>query len=260
MESTHALFDCCCVGSRRIFRQCLLLTAAYYIYNYWRSSIEYLVWFLTPEPASFGKYTIHFIAGGIAGGFLLYWLRSTSRIYYGILEVAFGVSGIAFSATTMTASTYQTSVLQIAAGTYIIVRGLDNIRIGLDAAPAHPLWVVWYNVAKLPFGWINTFRTVYLFYAKPLRGRFRRRELISANTSRLDRLFWLEMHRRLKMPREAAARFRPKWTMPNFHWSVKRNEERLMREGIKAINERLAQIKASAEASSTATAQPPDKT
>lgn len=133
-----------------IARLILIFAIFYFVYNYWRSFVDYVSWLLTPEPDHYKAVAPWFAVGAITMGFLLYWLRSASRIRYGIIEILFGTVGIAFSASTMTQTSYQTSLVQLAAGTYIIVRGLDNVKAGLDANPTHRLWFIWLLFSNAP--------------------------------------------------------------------------------------------------------------
>ncbi len=134
----------------------------YYFYNYWRLFVEYTVWQMTPAPENFSRYAPYFILLGTLIGVLLYWLRSSARVSYGVVEILFGVVAISFSATTMTLETYQTGLLQIAAGVYIVVRGLDNLKQGLDQAPKHLLWFGWDFALRLPYRPIDFWTTMYV--------------------------------------------------------------------------------------------------
>jgi hypothetical protein len=81
------------------------------------------------------------VAVAIFASVLLYWMRSRHRFAYGIVELIFGLFVIVISAFShMAPSDFaQTqrpfeplpTLGAIAAGVYIIVRGLDNISIAL---------------------------------------------------------------------------------------------------------------------------------
>lgn len=161
-----------------ICRILAILIVGYWIYEYWRAFVDYSVWVLTPEPSSYSTVAPWFIVGATALGFFLYRFRSRSRAYYGLLEILFGILGIALSASTMDEHSYRTSLLQIAAGTYIIVRGTDNLKIGIDAELQHPLWVLWHGVAYLPQIPIEIVLTYYLAFRSIFTKRSRRLPLL----------------------------------------------------------------------------------
>lgn len=71
-------------------------------------------------------------------GIALFWFRSRYRLSYGVIEVLFGL----FTASRLAnPSTFDfTFILQLAAGLYIIVRGLDNIEKGIEGTKIEPPW------------------------------------------------------------------------------------------------------------------------
>jgi hypothetical protein len=93
--------------------------------------------------AEIGSYLVGFLTCWMAlvVGCFLYQLRHVVRIHYALLEITFGLLSVFAASTTENVSAIQ--YLQIGAGIYIVVRGLDNLKVGLDAAPNHPLWALW---------------------------------------------------------------------------------------------------------------------
>jgi hypothetical protein len=115
----------------------------YAIYRYWRIPWEWLV-----RAAESPNDTVRQVGPalgllGIAAAFLLYLLRSAARLHYGLTEIMFGV--VFVLAATMNASRggEATAIVQIAGGVFFIVRGLDNVKNGLDEQPNHRFWRVW---------------------------------------------------------------------------------------------------------------------
>ena len=108
---------------------------AYLVYHYWSTIIRFIA-------AAYGRVALVIIA--VLAGIALYILRVEQRLHYGIIEITFGV--ISLFASIMNAVNVQTSTLQVAAGVYIIVRGLDDIKIGLDERPSHRLWAAWNSI------------------------------------------------------------------------------------------------------------------
>jgi hypothetical protein len=86
-----------------------------------------------------------------------------------LIEIGFGIVAIAFSASTMDVLTYRTAVLQIAAGVYIIVRGIDNLKIGLDARRDHWAWILWISVAYWSYLPSELVENVRVLYGRPVR-------------------------------------------------------------------------------------------
>lgn len=79
-------------------------------------------------------------------GIFLFWFRSRYRLSYGIVEALFGFFAAARLANP---STYDsTFFLQLVAGLYIIVRGLDNIEKGIQGTKVEPKWKRFFNGAN----------------------------------------------------------------------------------------------------------------
>ena len=76
--------------------------------------------------ASLGKLIISVLALSLAG--LLFWLRETRRMFYGAIEVCFGVVSI-WVALDVATLDYAKWVAVITA-VYLVVRGLDNLVSG----------------------------------------------------------------------------------------------------------------------------------
>jgi hypothetical protein len=97
----------------------------------------------------------------IAVGVGAYWVRSVYQLNYGVLEVVFGVLGIAAAAYSLGAST---KFITVVGSLYVIVRGLDNMERGLkDRRPtAHALWraVFFWNWPKSPVSGILNIRRI----------------------------------------------------------------------------------------------------
>ena len=87
------------------------------------------VWGLTLASASLGVF--------------LFWFRSRYRLYYGIVEVLFGLLATTRSANPT--SYDSTFVVQIIAGIYIIVRGLDNVEKGIEGLRIELPWRRFFN-------------------------------------------------------------------------------------------------------------------
>ncbi len=76
--------------------------------------------------------------GAAVVGFLLFWFRSRYRLSYGIVE---GLFGLFTAARLANPATYDsTFFLQLVAGLYIIVRGLDNTEKGIEGTKFEPKW------------------------------------------------------------------------------------------------------------------------
>jgi hypothetical protein len=76
-------------------------------------------------------------------GFLSFYWRQRWRLSYGLFEVMIGVytpiraiGGAEFKYLNLTPLDY----LQIIGGIYVIVRGLDNVGVGLRGTPLEPFW------------------------------------------------------------------------------------------------------------------------
>jgi hypothetical protein len=107
-------------------------STGYLIYSYWSSIISTIA-------STYGRIALLILA--MVAAFALYIFRVAQRLHYGLTEIMFGV--VSVFASIMNAVNIQTSTLQAGAGIYIIVRGLDNFKIGLDENPSHGLWRVW---------------------------------------------------------------------------------------------------------------------
>lgn len=78
------------------------------------------------------------VVGAAVVGVSLFWFRSRYRLSYGVVEALFGLFTAARLANP---STYDsTFILQLAAGLYIIVRGLDNIEKGIEGTKMEHRW------------------------------------------------------------------------------------------------------------------------
>jgi hypothetical protein len=77
--------------------------------------------------------------------FALYILRSLARVQYGFTEIMFGIVAMfAASNATKLQTDKQTMALQVAASIYIVIRGLDNVRAGIEKYPnSHPTKRLW---------------------------------------------------------------------------------------------------------------------
>jgi hypothetical protein len=101
-------------------------------------------WFLLPEPDR----TIFVVISFCIGGFWLYVLRCRDRVVYGCIEIVAAVLTFYFTVvnrfpveTKLDSKEAVTACIQIAAGLYILVRGLDNIGNGLvPGSRMHRLW------------------------------------------------------------------------------------------------------------------------
>ncbi|MCY0989463.1 PIN domain-containing protein [Nannocystis sp. ILAH1] len=78
----------------------------------------------------------------VLGG-LLFWFRSRYRLAYGIAEVLFGL--LATTQLTDSLGYNPAFFLQLAAGVYIVVRGLDNVGKGLQGTRMESTWVAWFG-------------------------------------------------------------------------------------------------------------------
>ena len=111
---------------------------------FWGSVYEEHKWNPIPEPHR----TIFVVAMFSLGGFWLYVLRCQERVLYGCIEIAAAVLTFYFTVvnrfpveTRLELREFTTACIQIAAGLYIFVRGLDNIGSGLKpGSRMHKLW------------------------------------------------------------------------------------------------------------------------
>jgi hypothetical protein len=105
--------------------------ALFGLYIYWTPIVESLI--------SLKSLAIVLPVLGVTAALLFYLLRSMARVQYGIAEILFGIAAmISASDSAKLRESIPTVVLQVAAGIYIVVRGLDNIKIGLQNDD-HPL-------------------------------------------------------------------------------------------------------------------------
>jgi hypothetical protein len=121
-------------------------TTGYYpsLLLFWGSWYEDHKWIPQPEPGRTIVLMVYFSLGAI----YLYILRYRERIVYGCLEVAAAILTFYFTVaakypidTKLESKDYVLAYLQIAAGMYIFVRGLDNIGQGLPPESwMHKLW------------------------------------------------------------------------------------------------------------------------
>jgi len=80
-------------------------------------------------------------------GIFLFWFRSRNRLAYGIAEVLFGlITGLRVFIPNFNYLQLDTpSLLQIAGGLYIIVRGMDNLGKGLIGTRFEINWKRWFR-------------------------------------------------------------------------------------------------------------------
>jgi hypothetical protein len=114
----------------------------YFIYQYWTSISGLFVQLVDMLSRSYFK-GIMFACVALLAGLVLFKLRTSARIHYGLTEIMFGMLSVIATTSPMNGTQSSIQVLQIGAGVYIIVRGLDNLKIGLDAAPGHSMWTLW---------------------------------------------------------------------------------------------------------------------
>jgi hypothetical protein len=111
----------------------------YLIYWYWRPVFEFIY--------SRSILAVAIPLFGTAFAFFLYLLRSLARVQYGFTEIMFGVVAMIAAANTLNIrDQMQTVLIQVAASIYIVVRGLDNIKLGLDKDPGHWIKKIWDEV------------------------------------------------------------------------------------------------------------------
>jgi hypothetical protein len=144
----------------------------YVIYNYWRVAYEFLLQF-------FPKGLLIPLVGSLLG-FTLYLIRTIARVEYGMVEIMFGGIGMVGAANAVTSDT-ATLLIQVAGGIYIIVRGLDNIKAGLNGPEntthfIRPLWNYIYGDDGRAFlrriGLVKEFSPLYLVEFTPYDSSF----------------------------------------------------------------------------------------
>jgi hypothetical protein len=113
---------------------------------FWGTWYEEHKWIVIPEPHR----TIFLIFYFSLGGFWLYVLRCRARVIYGFVEVIAAVATFYFTVVdrfpqqnAQSTKDFSLAWIQIAAGLYIFVRGLDNIGQGL--APGSWVHGIWQN-------------------------------------------------------------------------------------------------------------------
>jgi rRNA-processing protein FCF1 len=87
----------------------------------------------------------------LAGGYLLYLLRTHRRTWYGAVEIIVGVGTSIYLAYTETEILDPDRLFKLAAALYVIVRGLDNIERGLEETQSryYPTWTwIWRKAPK----------------------------------------------------------------------------------------------------------------
>jgi hypothetical protein len=118
----------------------------YGLYNYSGATLSLVIRGLStlfdPEGRSYTK-AIAYALLAVASAVLLYKLRTSARIQYSLAEIMFGVMNIFAASSPLQTESQRVQLLQLAAGIYIIVRGLDNLKTGLDEKPGHVLWPLW---------------------------------------------------------------------------------------------------------------------
>jgi hypothetical protein len=112
------------------------------IYQYWSSIVS----LFTYQLPYYGKITILVMA--LISGPILYTFRIKQRLQYGFTEIMFGV--ISIVASILNSLNITTSIIGGAAGVYIVVRGLDNVKTGLDERPSHILSKAWKRLFPEP--------------------------------------------------------------------------------------------------------------
>jgi hypothetical protein len=117
----------------------------YLIYLYWHSIVRA---FVLAYQFLLGTFSIQVIlpVAGFIFAFFLYLLRSLARIQYGITEIAIGTIAMIAASNADVSGSYRTVLIQIAAGVYIIIRGLDNIKVGIENSPSHPIKRLWNQI------------------------------------------------------------------------------------------------------------------
>jgi hypothetical protein len=114
----------------------------YLIYRYWRPLYEDVNELVNLHTRSYPKGVLFALVALIVG-LALFKLRTAARIHYGLTEIMFGMLSVIATVSPFSENGSSIQILQVGAGIYIIVRGLDNLKIGLDAAPTHSMWGLW---------------------------------------------------------------------------------------------------------------------
>lgn len=124
----------------------------YLIYLYWNSFATFVVETVTSPQLSIKEAAPIFAIMAIFGAFALYFLRLVARLHYGMVEIMFGVLCVVAAAHTASIEGQVTSLIQVAGGVFFMIRGIDNVKIGLDERPNHRVWDLWnllYSEEKL---------------------------------------------------------------------------------------------------------------
>jgi hypothetical protein len=125
-----------------LFLVAVYAVGGYFLYQYWRDVAAFFGDILSLRPQSLAQ-AIFFVSMAMVAAVVLFKVRTKWRIHYGLLEITFGIFSALAAATPAAAGDARLSLIQLAAGVYIMVRGLDNLKIGLDERPDHPLWDLW---------------------------------------------------------------------------------------------------------------------
>jgi len=81
---------------------------------------------------------------GAAGAVLFYW-RQHYRLQYGVFEVLIGVAAAWYAAVHSPSGILFERALQLSAGLYIVVRGLDNVDKAIDQTRFARRWSRWFR-------------------------------------------------------------------------------------------------------------------
>jgi hypothetical protein len=112
----------------------------YLIFHYWSDIVEFVL------EIPYYKDIILIIA--ILIGPFLYIFRTKQKIHYGLTEITFGFVSIFTSV--LNSTDMRTSIIQGAAGVYIVVRGLDNIQNGVTQRPSLRFSKAWKQIFPEP--------------------------------------------------------------------------------------------------------------
>ncbi len=103
------------------------------IWVYWAEIYLALAELIDLNRRSYSKTILLCVCGMTAAG-VLYYLRSKAKAHYGRLEVAFGLVSIGSLAWPAPGDNSRIQLIQLAASVYILVRGLDNVAVGIEEA------------------------------------------------------------------------------------------------------------------------------
>ncbi|WP_150129831.1 hypothetical protein [Sinorhizobium sp. RAC02] len=100
-----------------------------------------LVTLALERPPEYNAFTVATTI--LISGIAIYFWRERAKLSYGLFEVIVGVA-IAYDVFTSNASATgdlsTATILQFAAGLYVIVRGMDNVGKGLSGSNVGPYW------------------------------------------------------------------------------------------------------------------------